>query len=576
MKIYTANKDYTAKENSIIDKIYIDDFLGLDKKASDAWINIGAWQSWNPGFEVAPNKKQPALHCNIIKNWTKYITFPESSCKPSKNILLGHFVIYLRWNNFYLVFASCGNIEKSLPPIQFIINRKENCVSIELCDKGKNWKEGEIRAKIKIFTAESYFECKDKLCELFGSSDKNNKNYAERFNQIDFLGKNPLGWESWYNHYAKIDEKLIKEDLKALKESQNILNLKLNENLKNKEKNQSAAEISNSQKIIFQVDDGWEKALGNWEAREKEFPSGMKELAKSIEDEGYIPGLWIAPFIIDLRTELAAEHPDWLLRDKNENLIAAGYNPLWGVNGSFYCFDLSNEEVLSHLDSVLERAINEWGFRYLKLDFLYAGMLYGKFKNGGAAYEWYSKAIKVLTKRRINKDGLPVCYLGCGIPLELSFNDFPLSRIGCDTLEHWENKVSKFIGWNGRNSAYLNLKDTLGHAMWDKILFANDPDVLFVRNENCSLTREEKILISTVDSIFASQIMYSDDPAKSSSMEEIELAKEMLEIMKKYENEEFGLINTSDDEYELFTRSGNYSGKISLGKSHFISIQEKK
>ena len=558
MKIYTAKENSISKNNSIIDTVSIEELAGKGKKACDAWINTGAWQSWNPGFEIEPSKKQPRLNCNIIKNWSCYIQFPNSSKKPSRNIVLGHFVVYLRWDNFYLAFASTGNIDTVLPPVQFIINRKENTVSFELCDKGKSWKKDELMAKIQIFTAESYFECKDKLRELFGSSDSTAKDYASRFKQLEFLGKNPLGWESWYNHYVKIDEKLIGEDLKYLKQTNNILNLIAEEN----------------NKIVFQVDDGWEKQLGNWESRQKEFPSGMTNLAASIEAEGYIPGLWIAPFIIDLRTSLAMEHPDWLLRDKNGNLVPAGYNPLWGADGTFYCFDLSNDDVLAHIDSVIKKAVDEWGFRYLKLDFLYAGMLYGKFKNGGASYQWYSRAVKTLTQRKINKNGLEICYLGCGIPLELSFNDFPLSRIGCDTYEHWENKLPKLIGWNGRNSAYLNIKDTLGHAMWDKIIFANDPDVLFVRNENCSLSREEKLMISTVDFIFASQIMYSDDPAKSCSDEEIKLSKEMIEIMKKYEGEEFGIKNTGRDVYEIFTRSGEFSGIISLAKEHFIKIEK--
>ena len=81
--------------------------------------------------------------------------------------------------------------------------------------------------------------------------------------------------------------------------------------------------------------------------------------------------------------------------------------------------------------------------------------------------------------------------------LELSFKHLPLSRIGCDTLEHWENKLLKKINWNGRNSAYLNLTDTIGHALTNKIIYSNDPDVIFIRNENCSLSKEEKLLIGT-------------------------------------------------------------------------------
>ena len=105
----------------------------------------------------------------------------------------------------------------------------------------------------------------------------------------------------------------------------------------------------------------------------------------------------------------------------------------------------------------------------------------------------------------------------------------PLSRIGCDTYEHWKNKIARLLNWNGRNEAYLNLKDTLGHALWDQTIFANDPDVIFVRTNNCSLTEEEKLLIAKTNMLFGSQFMYSDDPAKSTSKEEIEIAKKIVE-----------------------------------------------
>jgi hypothetical protein len=64
--------------------------------------------------------------------------------------------------------------------------------------------------------------------------------------------------------------------------------------------------------------------------------------------------------------------------------------------------------------------------------------------------------------------------------------------------------------------------------MWDKVIFANDPDVLFVRNDNCSLTYQEKLLIAKTDIIFGSQLMYSDDPANCTSKEEKELTKEII------------------------------------------------
>ena len=466
---FKADHAYTAEKNTVLGPLKIEELTGSkDYSAEKAWINIGGWQSWSPGFEIKPGEKQENLTCHIVRPFNKYLTFPNSALKSNKNIVLGHFVIYLRWDNFYLVIASTGNLNKSLPPVQFIINRKENTVTVELCDTNQTWQKDELQCELEIFTAPSYFEAKNKLEEIFGSSDKNSKNYSSRFEQIDFLGKTSLGWESWYNHYTKIDEKLIEDDLEALSKQESFINI-----------------IRKEENPVFQIDDGWEKQLGNWEIDEKRFPKGLQTLTEKISEKGFISGLWIAPFIIDLRSPIAQNHPDWLLRDKNGHLISAGYNPLWGATATFYALDISNEEVLSYLDEIMERLINEWGFRYLKLDFLYAGMIYGAFKNKGPSYKWYSAAIKMLTKRKSNSKGENVTYLGCGAPFEMSFNDLPLSRIGCDTYEKWENKLPKALDINGRNSAYLNLKDTLGHAIWDKIIFANDPDVIFIRNENC-------------------------------------------------------------------------------------------
>ena len=547
MKTYKVHSDYTAETNSVIDVIKLSNLIDTKKyPAKSAWINAGGWQSWNPGFEVAPGKKQPSLTCHGIKGWNQYLVFPESEFKPSKSRVLAQFITYLRWNDFYLVFASVGNVSKTLPPVQFIIDRENETVSIEICDKGNVWKRDDITAEIEIFMAESFFECQEKLKDAFGNS---------HFEQIEELGKNPGGWESWYNHYANINEKLILEDLESLNKTPNIISK------------------GNYTSKIFQIDDGWEVSLGDWIVRKDRFPQGLAPLAKKIEEDGYIPGLWIAPFIIDSRSLVAVEHPDWLLHDIKGNLVPAGYNPLWGKNGTFYCLDLSNDEVIAHLDSVMQRVINEWGFRYIKLDFLYAGMLWGNYKNDTGSYKIYNRALKTLTARTKNTQGKSVFYLGCGVPFELSFKYLPLSRIGCDTQEHWKNKLLRFINWNGRNEAYLNVKDTLGHALWNKTVFACDPDVLFIRNDNCSLTKDEKLLIAGVNTLFGSQFMYSDDPGTAGKEEEA-LTDEIIQFREKYSDEVFGLIQTEEDKYLLFTKSGKYNGELSLGKERYLRIKE--
>ena len=55
--------------------------------------------------------------------------------------------------------------------------------------------------------------------------------------------------------------------------------------------------------------------------------------------------------------------------------------------------------------------------------------------------------------------------------------------------------------------------------MWNKIIFVNDPDVIFIRKNNCSLTDDEKRLIALAAILFGNQIMYSDDPGKAGEYE---------------------------------------------------------
>ena len=243
---------------------------------------------------------------------------------------------------------------------------------------------------------------------------------------------------------------------------------------------------------------------------------------------------------------------------------------MWGKKGTFYCLDLSRDEVIAHLDSILDKIINQWGFRYIKLDFLYAGMLWGNYSQKTASYKIFTRALKTITSRKVTKDGKPVAYLGCGCPFELSFKYLPLSRIGCDTLEKWTNPMLRFINWNGRNEAYLNIKDTLGHALWNNTIFINDPDVIFIREENCTLTKNQKFLIAAVNELFGSQLMYSDDPGNAKEAEK-ELTKEILEFTNKYENEEFEIVQNEKDYYTIISKSGSYIGHIDLfGKTEFV------
>ncbi|MBO4320985.1 MAG: alpha-galactosidase, partial [Treponema sp.] len=482
-----------------------------------------------------------------------------------KLILKGQFIIYFRWKQTYLVLASTGPIvgmdAEVLPPVQFFVDREAKTVAATIYADGKKWKPFELMSQITVFTASNYFALKDGIKKLFGGIDD------KRFSFLSFLNTDTkkikcAGWESWYNHYSNITEELILKDLDALDTTDNLIKLEY---------------LDKNHNIVFQVDDGWEKALGQWQAHSQKFPSGMQELARKIEEKGYIPGLWIAPFIIDYRSDFAQQHKDWILKDERRKPLYAGFNPNWGAKwgkyqpakaNSFFCLDLSRDDVLEYLDKLMEIIIEEWGFRYIKLDFLYAGMLNGRFAQGGAAYQWYDRAIKKITRRWVNSQGQSVGYLGCGMPFESSFATLPLSRIGPDTKEAWDDKLLEKLHYPARPGAKPNLISTLGHAFWDQSIYINDPDVVFLRTTNISLSDGEKELIALINKLFASQIMHSDDPIEF-NINEKEFTEKIAGYYEALDGQEFGLETIESDMHVIFSRNGKFCGFINMSEKPF-------
>jgi len=276
---------------------------------------------------------------------------------PGKGEILGHFIMYIRSGSTYLCLASKEGGE--LPPVTYRINRTARRISIEAFTRGKAWAPGDTIAVVTLFIARDYFQFKDTLRKLYPGE--------ARFASLSFLrwgtGKErigvttatgtaspwitrkdmPGGFESWYNHYTDINEKMILEDLEGLRITDNLIKLHY---------------IDRNRPRVFQIDDGWEKAVGHWEIDTQRFPHGLKTISEAIEARGFIPGLWLAPFIVTRKSPVFTEHPEWVLRDEQGRLVVAGYNDRW--DRQFYCLDLSLPAVKEYLDWLMDRVINQW------------------------------------------------------------------------------------------------------------------------------------------------------------------------------------------------------------------------
>ena len=530
-------------------------------KTEPLYLHAGGWQSWSPGWELGPEETLPEK-IPLIPALIKLInragdTLPpaapdsevtERSRKdaargaaelPRTGWLPGHFIVYFRRGEQYLCAATRGG--GSVPPVSFRIHRGEGRIIAEVYAPGKIWRDGESAAEIAVFAARGYFTFKDTLRRYY---DQENC-----FRKIAFLqggGRRCGGYASWYNHYTDINEARITNDLAGLLSTDNFI------------KNYF---LDRDRPAIFQIDDGWERAVGEWEVNERRFPRGLGALAARITDAGLVPGLWLAPFLVTRKSRVFHENPSWLLRDGGGKPVSAGWNPNW--DGMFYCLDLSREDVRDHLRRLVEKVIYRWGFRYLKLDFLYVGMLPGAFAEGGDPAHHYGRAAALLSEITADRTGKPVAYLGCGLPLGSSYRYFPLSRIGADTRESWDWLPAKLLGHPGRPSAYLSLKDVIGRAFINGAVYRNDPDVIFFRTKNCRLAETEKELAALVNFLFGSQIMFSDDPHRDSASGNA-LARRMTALFDELDGDEYGARTVGTDVYRLESRSGNTAGVINL------------
>lgn len=75
----------------------------------------------------------------------------------------------------------------------------------------------------------------------------------------------------------------------------------------------------------------------------------MKTIADAVHREGYLAGIWLAPFNVQRgKSRILKEHPDWLIRnpDGKPQLGCVAW-------GGAYTLDIYNPEVREHLKKSL-------------------------------------------------------------------------------------------------------------------------------------------------------------------------------------------------------------------------------
>ena len=117
----------------------------------------------------------------------------------------------------------------------------------------------------------------------------------------------------------------------------------------------------------FVLDDGWmtgrtddTRALGDWTVDSLSWPSGLAPLVERVRAAGMQFGLWVEPEMISLDSDLARQHPEWIVREASDRLPES-----WRHQ---YVLDLSIDEAREYVRDALFALVDEYGIDYLKWD----------------------------------------------------------------------------------------------------------------------------------------------------------------------------------------------------------------
>ena len=289
-----------------------------------------------------------------------------------------------------------------------------------------------------------------------------------------------VGFSSWYRHYDDISQGKLLHDLDVFASLLHGVD-------------------TGTCARVFQIDDGY-TVVGDWtRPSEERFPDGMGAMAERIREAGLVPGLWMAPFVCSQDSRLFAEHPDWLLRDEDGELVMTGSH--W--NGA-YALDTLNPEVRAYVRESLSLATRTWGYKLLKLDFLYGACMlpHGGMNRG----ELIADALELLRESAAEGTWFDMC----GVPLMSAFGRTEYCRIGCDVGLDWDDQPHMRLLHRERVSTKNSLGNTCGRAHLNGLAFRNDPDVFFLR-EDVKLTNEQRAALISADAQLGGVFFTSDD-----------------------------------------------------------------
>ena len=121
---------------------------------------------------------------------------------------------------------------------------------------------------------------------------------------------------------------------------------------------------------MFVLDDGWfamdyprdsdKQGLGDWEVNTKKIPEGIDYIASYAHSKGLKFGIWIEPEMANPKSNLAKNHPDWIVRSPGREIYQ---------HRNQWLLDLSNPDVQDFVYGVFDNTMQlSKNIDYIKFD----------------------------------------------------------------------------------------------------------------------------------------------------------------------------------------------------------------
>lgn len=514
-KGYVLNIKLINKKEIILNNFSIDYTLDLKNKN----MLVNGFQSCTESMEMNKNddlKNLSAIVKGILEPYGDYSFYKY---KGKRGVLHSHTFTYLKNNkeqNQRIFFL--GSLDEMSGYTIFEGDLKNN--KLIIMKECSGFLIDEEKSILKIYIEE-------------GEEKNIWKKYISFFKGNRETRPMCTGWTSWHNYYKKITQDIVLENLENIKKE----NIPLD---------------------VFQIDDGYQNAVGDWLLINEKFPLGMNFLAYKIKSFNYRPGIWIAPFICEKDSKIYKDHKEWLVKDDTGKPLIAGWNSEW--SGKFYALDFYNVEVREYLAKVFYTVLNIWGYEMLKLDFLYAVALVPREGKTRAAI--MQDAVDFLNDIIGDK-----WILGCGVPLGNAIKKLDYCRIGSNVAPYWENNKQKLLKYRERVSTISSLHNTLSRFRLNGEAFYNDPDVFILRKEGNKLNNEQKYSLFILNNLLGGLVFTSDNIGKYDE-NQMKLFKSMFPKVKG----EIDYIKNKKNTYEI---SFNIGDKKYIILSNLTSSQVK-